>query len=140
MVGKSAGVGKLVERWSEVEEAVVRHRTIVAIKAVCVPMGAVKVKLLCGSQLHVPASLFRQWIVRAEGRCGAVAGKTGSRESMNAGVNGKFVNYRVRRGPFVPIPIAAIKWDAVRVVNSKVVSVVVMCSSACAAWVLRERA
>ena len=43
MVGESAGVGKLVERWSDVMEAVVKNKMVAAVETVCVPMGAVGV-------------------------------------------------------------------------------------------------
>ena len=60
VVGKSAGVGKLVDRWSEVEEAVVRIKTDVTVITISVPMGAMGVESVHGSMLHAAELLSRR--------------------------------------------------------------------------------
>ena len=52
VVGKSAGVGKLVDRWCEVGEAVVGIRKGAAVMKIGVPMSAMRVESVHGSMLH----------------------------------------------------------------------------------------
>ena len=60
VVGKSAGVGKLVDRWSEVGEAVVRIRKGAAVMKIGVPMSAMRVESVHGSMLHAVELLSRR--------------------------------------------------------------------------------
>ena len=50
------------------EETVVKNRMSVTVETVCVPMGAVGVKLVQISRLHATGSSFSHQGVRAEGR------------------------------------------------------------------------